>query len=161
MQRTLEDEENGVVSGASGRKKQLAEEHSNNDVKTGMATTVQKHDDGDQIQASSNEASVIEKHDPDKKCEEHRNTQEVDQVQTSANETSVILLILQVKNAEMHMKQIKFKLQPTKIVSLRSITLILEVKNPKRHMTLAAVVNLLCTYTTVLLWNYGTECFEF
>ncbi|RYR15036.1 hypothetical protein Ahy_B04g071770 [Arachis hypogaea] len=54
-----------------------------------MATTVQKHDDGDQIQASSNEASVIEKHDPDKKCEEHRNTQEVDQVQTSANEASV------------------------------------------------------------------------
>ncbi|XLT12566.1 hypothetical protein HN51_058256 [Arachis hypogaea] len=65
------DEENGVVSGASDREKQLAEEHSNNDVKTRMATTVQKHDDGDQIQASSNEACVIEKHDPDKKCEEH------------------------------------------------------------------------------------------
>ncbi|QHO57936.1 hypothetical protein HN51_012452 [Arachis hypogaea] len=58
-------------------------------LKTGMDTTVQKHDDGDQIQASSNEASVIEKHDPDKKCEEHRNTQEVDQVPTSANEASV------------------------------------------------------------------------
>ncbi|XP_016195946.1 myosin-11-like [Arachis ipaensis] len=89
MQRTLEDEENGVVSGASGREKQLTEEHSNNDVKARMATTVQKHDDRDQIQVSSNEASVFEKHDPDKKCEEHRNMKEVDQVQTSANEASV------------------------------------------------------------------------
>ncbi|MED6112825.1 hypothetical protein PIB30_065244 [Stylosanthes scabra] len=82
MQRTLEEEEHGVVSRTSGGEKQVAEDHSDNDVKAGTSTTVQKHDDRDQFQASSNEANVIENHDSDVKCEEPQNTQEADQVQS-------------------------------------------------------------------------------
>ncbi|XP_061339633.1 uncharacterized protein LOC133286255 isoform X2 [Gastrolobium bilobum] len=86
MQRTLEDEENyentsvdmdGVVGGASGREKEVAGYHSNSAAKAGSTTSAQKLN-RDQIETSSNEASVTEKHDCDIRSEECQNTQEAE-----------------------------------------------------------------------------------
>lgn len=73
MQRTLEDDENydntfvdmdGVERGTSGREKEGAIYHNNNAAKAGSTTSAQKLN-RDQIETSSNEASVTEKHDCD------------------------------------------------------------------------------------------------
>lgn len=86
MQRTLEDEENyentsvdmdGVIGGTSGREKDVAEYHSNSAAKAGSTTSAQKLK-RDQIETSSNEASVTEKHDCDIRSEECQNTQEAE-----------------------------------------------------------------------------------
>ena len=70
LQRTLEDEgrhENtsadmdGVIGGTSGREKKVAGYHSKNVAKARSTTSAQKLD-RDQIETSSNEASVTEKH---------------------------------------------------------------------------------------------------
>ena len=86
MQRTLEDDENyentsvdmdGVIGGTSGREKEVAGYHNNNAAKAGSVTCAQKLN-GDQVETSSNEASVTEKHDCDARSEECQNTQEAE-----------------------------------------------------------------------------------
>ncbi|KAJ1414871.1 ELKS/Rab6-interacting/CAST family member 1 isoform X2 [Sesbania bispinosa] len=86
MQRTLEDEENyentsadmdGVIGGILGREKEVAGYHSNNTARAGSTTSAQKVN-RDQIETSSNEASVTEKHDCDMRSEECQNTQEAE-----------------------------------------------------------------------------------
>ncbi|XP_022633065.1 uncharacterized protein LOC106752963 isoform X2 [Vigna radiata var. radiata] len=85
MQRTLEDEENydntsvemdGVIGGTSGREKDDGY-HSQNDAKAGSTTSAQKVNI-DQVETSSNDASVTEKHDCDIRSEECQNTQEAE-----------------------------------------------------------------------------------
>ncbi|XP_047181440.1 uncharacterized protein LOC124847894 isoform X2 [Vigna umbellata] len=85
MQRTLEDEENydntsvemdGVIGGISGREKDDGY-HSQNDAKAGSTTSAQKVNI-DQVETSSNDASVTEKHDCDIRSEECQNTQEAE-----------------------------------------------------------------------------------
>ncbi|KAK7340126.1 hypothetical protein VNO77_20820 [Canavalia gladiata] len=91
MQRTLEDEENyentsiemdGGIGGTSGREKEDDGHHSQNVARAGSTTSAQKLN-RDQIETSSNEASVTEKHDCDIRSEECQNTQEAEF--TSAN----------------------------------------------------------------------------
>ncbi|WJX76973.1 hypothetical protein P8452_60327 [Trifolium repens] len=86
MQRTLEDDENydntsldmdGVVGGTSGREKVGAVYHSNNPAKEGSTTSAQKLN-REQVETSSNEASVTEKHDCDIRSEGCQNTQEAE-----------------------------------------------------------------------------------
>jgi hypothetical protein len=86
MQRTLEDDENydntsldmdGVVGGTSGREKVGAVYHSNNPAKAGSTTSAHKLNK-EQIETSSNEASVTEKHDCDIRSEGCQNTQEAE-----------------------------------------------------------------------------------
>ncbi|QCE12192.1 lamin-like protein isoform X2 [Vigna unguiculata] len=86
MQRTLEDEENydntsvemdGVIGGILGREKEDDGYHSHNDAKAGSSTPAQKVNI-DQVETSSNEASVTEKHDCDIRSEECQNTQEAE-----------------------------------------------------------------------------------
>ncbi|XP_012569095.1 uncharacterized protein [Cicer arietinum] len=96
MQRTLEDDENydntsvdmdGVVGGTSGREKEVAVYRSNNAAKAGSTTSAHKLN-RDQIETSSNEASVTEKHDCDIRSEECQNTQEACQNTQEAEFTS-------------------------------------------------------------------------
>ncbi|KAI5428933.1 hypothetical protein KIW84_033790 [Lathyrus oleraceus] len=96
MQRTLEDDENydntsvdmdGVECGASGREKEGAIYHNNNAAKAGSTTSAQKLN-RDQIETSSNEASVTEKHDCDIRSEGCQNTQEACQHTQEAEFTS-------------------------------------------------------------------------
>lgn len=95
MQRTLEDDENydnnsvdmdGVVGGTSGREKGVVC-HSNNAAKAGSTTSAQKLN-RDQVETSSNEASVTEKHDCDIRSEGCQNTQEAIQNTQEAEFTS-------------------------------------------------------------------------
>lgn len=96
MQRTLEDDENydnnsvdmdGVVGGTSGREKEGVVYHSNNAAKAGSTTSAQKLN-RDQVETSSNEASVTEKHDCDIRSEGCQNTQEAIQNTQEAEFTS-------------------------------------------------------------------------
>ncbi|CAJ2671120.1 unnamed protein product [Trifolium pratense] len=96
MQRTLEDDENydntsadmdGVVGGTSGREKGGAVHHSNNAAKAGSTTSAQKLT-REQVETSSNEASVTEKHDCDIRSEGCQNTQEACQNTQEAEFTS-------------------------------------------------------------------------
>lgn len=86
MQRTLEDEENyentsvdmdGVIGGTSAREKEVAGYHSKNAAKAGSTTSAQKIN-RDQVETSSEEASVTEKHDCDIRSQECQNTQEAE-----------------------------------------------------------------------------------
>ncbi|CAK8542237.1 unnamed protein product [Lathyrus sativus] len=96
MQRTLEDDENydnnsvdmdGVECGASGREKEGAIYRNNSAAKAGSTTSAQKLN-RDQIETSSNEASVTEKHDCDIRSEGCQNTQEACQHTQEAEFTS-------------------------------------------------------------------------
>ncbi|XP_016198864.1 uncharacterized protein LOC107639774 isoform X2 [Arachis ipaensis] len=84
MQRTLEDEENyentsvdmdGVIGGTPGREGEVAGYHSKNTAKAGSTASTQKRN-RDQVETSSNEASVTEKHDCEVRSQECHNTQE-------------------------------------------------------------------------------------
>ncbi|KAK4267752.1 hypothetical protein QN277_024492 [Acacia crassicarpa] len=86
MQRTLEDEENcenasidmdGVIGGNSGQGNEIAAYPGKISAKAGSTSSAQKPI-GEQVETSSNEASVTEKHDCDIKSEECRNTQEAE-----------------------------------------------------------------------------------
>ncbi|XP_057435502.1 uncharacterized protein LOC130728152 isoform X2 [Lotus japonicus] len=85
MQRTLEDDENyentsidmdGVIGGTSGREKEVAGYHSKNVAKAGSATAQKLS--RDQVETSSHEASITEKHDCDIRSQECQNTQEAE-----------------------------------------------------------------------------------
>ncbi|MED6112827.1 hypothetical protein PIB30_065246 [Stylosanthes scabra] len=84
MQRTLEDEENyentsvdmdGVIGGTPGRDREVAGLHNKNAAKAGSTASTQKRN-RDQVETSSNEASVSEKHDCEIRSQECQNTQE-------------------------------------------------------------------------------------
>ncbi|KAJ7951000.1 SMAD/FHA domain-containing protein, putative isoform 1 [Quillaja saponaria] len=91
MQKTLEDEENyentsvdmdintanGAVDGTLDHEKEVTGYHNNSAAKAGSITSEQKFD-RDQVETSSNEASVTEKHDCDIRSEECQNTQEAE-----------------------------------------------------------------------------------
>lgn len=92
MQKTLEDEDNydntsvdmdGGIGGTLGRENAV----SNNAAKAGSATSAQKQNI-DQIETSSNEVSVTEKHDCGVRSEECQNTQETCQNTQEAEFTS-------------------------------------------------------------------------
>ncbi|KAK7289747.1 hypothetical protein RIF29_03643 [Crotalaria pallida] len=85
MQKTLEDEENydntsvdmdGVIGGTSPQDKEVAGYH-DNAAKAGTSTSEQKVI-REQVETSSDEASVTEKHDCDIRTQECQNTQEVE-----------------------------------------------------------------------------------
>ncbi|KAF1876493.1 hypothetical protein Lal_00021207 [Lupinus albus] len=86
MQRTLEDEENyddtsvdldGVIFGTSAREKEVAGYHNKNAAKAGSTSSQQKVN-GNQLETSSDEASVTEKHDCDIRSQECQHTQEAE-----------------------------------------------------------------------------------
>ncbi|KAF1868294.1 hypothetical protein Lal_00000687 [Lupinus albus] len=86
MQKTLEDDENyddtsndmdGVIGGTSAREKEVAEYYNKNAAKVGLTTSEQKVN-RDQVETSSDEASVSEKHDCDIRSQECQNTQEAE-----------------------------------------------------------------------------------
>ncbi|XP_054784057.1 uncharacterized protein LOC129291003 isoform X2 [Prosopis cineraria] len=86
MQRTLEDEENyenasidmdGVIGGTSGQGNEVAAYHSKISAKAGSTSSAQKHIE-EQVETSSNEASVTEKHDCDIRSDECQDTQEAE-----------------------------------------------------------------------------------
>ncbi|CAL0324549.1 unnamed protein product [Lupinus luteus] len=86
MQRTLEDEENyddtsldldGVIFGTSAREKEFAGYHNQNAAKARSTSSEQKVN-GDQVETSSDEASVTEKNDCDIRSQECQHTQEAE-----------------------------------------------------------------------------------
>ncbi|OIW18987.1 hypothetical protein TanjilG_31045 [Lupinus angustifolius] len=86
MQKTLEDDENyddtsndmdGLIGGTSAREKEVAEYYNKNAAKVGL-TTYEKKVNRDQVETSSDEASVTEKHDCDIRSQECQNTQEAE-----------------------------------------------------------------------------------
>lgn len=86
MQRTLEDEENyentsvdmdGIIGGISGQDKEVAGYHIKNSAKAGSTNSAPKFN-REQVETSSNEASVTEKHDCDARSEDCQNTQEAE-----------------------------------------------------------------------------------